>query len=290
MASQTSNLVPVKAADFLDQDPPLRNQNFVCLSFLSPEDVIKKKDVYFFENFVKHFSSEVSELYKLLIDKYPDEKDGLLNIRERYNHLFDTTNIQDEFNFFVNQNSAQLEKQYHEDNNFQTTIRGIKVRGVFDTMKEAEIRCQVLKRIDDKFNVYVAQVGCWCPWSPNPDDIENQEFSETQLNTLMKNYKENQAKKDEHYQERKRELQFLKTKENLDKADPWENEKISKKTDEDTSESTSESTTATVTEVTNEATTQEPVEYPTQDGTQGATQEVPQESVQDPSQETSSSP
>jgi hypothetical protein len=35
--------------------------------------------------------------------------------------------------------------------------------------------------MDNKFNVYV-QGGCWCPWSPNPDDITDQEYAETNLN------------------------------------------------------------------------------------------------------------
>jgi hypothetical protein len=48
-------------------------------------------------------------------------------------------------------------------------------------------------------------VGCWCPWSPNPEDLENQEYSETQLNTIMKKYKENQENRDVFYTERKDE-------------------------------------------------------------------------------------
>ena len=83
-------------------------------------------------------------------------------------------------------------------------MRGIKVRGVFDTIEEARNRSEFLKRFDDKFNIYIAQVGCWCPWSPNPDALENQEYSETQLNTLMKQYKQNMEEKDTVFDERKR--------------------------------------------------------------------------------------
>jgi hypothetical protein len=114
-----------------------------------------------------------------------------------------------------------LDKLYTENNNYQTCIRGLKVRGVFDTMREADIRCQVLKKVDPYHNVYIAQAGVWCPWSPNPNDIEDQKFAESHLNTLMHNYKENQDKKDIFYEERKRELQFIKTKDTLNKSDPW---------------------------------------------------------------------
>jgi hypothetical protein len=216
-----NNLIPVKEQDFLDEDPPLRGQNFACLSFISPEDVIKQKNIYFFEKFIQSFSSDLTEFFKQLAEKYKDDTDTLKTIQDRYSYLFDTNNINEEYNFFISSNS-NLEKEYFELNQFQTSIRGIKVRGVFDTLREAEIRSQVLKRIDGKFDVFVAQVGSWCPWSPNPDDIANQEYSETHLNTLMKNYKENQDKKDYFYEERKKELQFNKVKDQLEKKDPFE--------------------------------------------------------------------
>jgi hypothetical protein len=99
-----------------------------------------------------------------------------------------------------------LESEYHRDNNFVTSIRGIKVRGVFDTIEEAKNRSEFIKKIDNKFNIYIAQMGCWCPWSPNPDCLENQEYAETQLNTLMKEYKRNMTDKDVIFENRKASL------------------------------------------------------------------------------------
>jgi hypothetical protein len=215
------DIVTTKEVDYLTEDPPLRGQNYVCLSFISPEDVIKKKDVYFFEEFLKNFSSEMNEFFDNLSIKYKDEVDVVKSIKERYGYIFDREKIHDEYQFFATDNGNVLDKIYFEKNNFQTCIRGIKVRGVFDTMREADIRCQVLKKIDPNHNVYVAQTGVWCPWSPNPNEITDQDYSESHLNTLMKNYKENQDKKDLFYEERKREMQFIKTKDTLQKEDPW---------------------------------------------------------------------
>jgi len=225
------NLVPVREVDYLDQDPPLRGQNYVCLSFVSPEDVIKKKEVYFFEEFLKGFSADMSEWFANMSAKFPEETDTLKGIKERYSYVFDASKMVDEYHFFVNNNNARLDDEYHKMNDFQTSIRGLKVRGVFDTIREAEVRAQVLKKLDDKFNVYVAQVGCWCPWSPNPDDIGDQEYAETHLNTMMKKYKENQDKRDVFYMERKRDLQFSNTAKKLDAEDPW----MSNKPDDTTS-------------------------------------------------------
>ena len=54
------------------------------------------------------------------------------------------------------------------------------------------MRSEFLKKQDKNHNIFIGQVDIWCPWSPNPDDLSNQEYSETQLNTLMKEYKKNQ--------------------------------------------------------------------------------------------------
>lgn len=260
--SQT--LVPVKEADFLDQDPPLRGQNYVCVSFISPEDVIKKKEVYFFEEFLKHISTDMSVFFDNLAEKYKEDVGTLKTIKERYSYLFDRSTIQNEYNFFVDTNSANMEEEYYKSNNFQTSIRGLKVRGVFDTMREAEIRSQVLKKIDDKFHVYVAQVGCWCPWSPNPDDITNQEYAETQLNTMMKTYKDNQETKDVFYQDRKRELQFANTQAKLEEKDAWlENKEAGPST-----ESVPDLPTEAVADVPTEVVTEVPIEVVTETPTE----------------------
>lgn len=216
-----NNLVSTNEVDYLEADPALRGQNFVCLSFISPEDVIKKKEAYFFEEFIKNFSDDMTEFFDRLSEKYVDELDVIRSIKERYTYIFNKSSIYDEYQYFLNDKSAPLEQLYYEQNQFQTTIRGLKVRGVFDTMREADIRCQVLKKMDPVHNVFVAQVGMWCPWSPNPNDIEDQQYAETHLNTLMKNYKDNQNKKDIFYEERKRELQLIKTKKTLEGDDPW---------------------------------------------------------------------
>lgn len=218
--SESKNLVSCQESDFLDADPQLRGQNYVCLSFLSPEDVILKKEHFFFERFIANFSNEMTELFNGLKVRYPKDEDNLRMLKERYSYLFDSNAIGEEYSFYVNQHENELQKTFDEMNNFKTSIRGIKVRGVFDTMREAQIRAEVLKKLDGKFHVYIAEVGCWCPWSPNPEDIQDQEYAETHLNTLMKHYKENQIKKDVFYEERKRELQFMKVKKDLEK-DTW---------------------------------------------------------------------
>jgi len=213
--------VSVKESDYLDCDPPIRGQNFACLSFVSPQDVLKKKEVFFFEEFLKNFSNEMNEFFDNLSQKYKDEADVVRAIKDRYQYIFNREHLQEEYNFFVKSHNHDIEQAFYEKNDFQTSIQGIKIRGVYDTLKEAEVRCQVLKKVDPNFNVFVGAVGAWLPWSPNADDIADSEYAETHLNTLMKNYKENQEKKDVFYEERKRELQFMNTKKKMEDEDTW---------------------------------------------------------------------
>ena len=50
--------------DLLDEDKPIAGQKFTCLSFISPEDIIKQREMFYFENFVKHWDFHKS------MDKY----------------------------------------------------------------------------------------------------------------------------------------------------------------------------------------------------------------------------
>jgi hypothetical protein len=198
-------VVQTKETDYLDEYKPIRGQNYVCLSFISPEDVLVDKDVYLFSRFLDGFSTQLDGLLTSLKNKYPDDESLINVIRENNSHLFDVKEMQEQFKFFKGVNSYELESEFLKLNNFKTSMRGIKVRGVFDTLKEAQTRAEVLKRMGDKFDIYVGTVGCWCPWSPNPEDLEDQEYAESTLNTLMKKYKENQQSKDEVYEKRKQE-------------------------------------------------------------------------------------
>ena len=205
-AEESTNVTSVKEVDYLDEDKPIRGQNFVLLSFLSPEDVLVNKEAYMFSKFITKFSSDMTALLDGISSKYSDSKDFVDSIKENNSYIFNPKDMSEQYGFFKSVNNQDLETSYHRDNNFITSIRGIKVRGVFDTIDEAKNRSEFIKKLDNKFNIYIAQVGCWCPWSPNPDCLENQEYAETQLNTLMKEYKKNMNDKDVVFENRKSSL------------------------------------------------------------------------------------
>ena len=160
--------------DFLESDPQIRGQNYCCLSFVSPEEVLDNKDVFFTGKFLEVMSKK----YDL-----------------------DENSIQDKYKDFLYINQEKLESEFYEKNEFKTSVRGVKIRGTYDTLQEAQAKAKKLQNNDKGFNVYIGQVGFWLPWDPNPHKVDNQEYAEGELNNLVQKYRENQSKKDAHFQE-----------------------------------------------------------------------------------------
>jgi len=42
-----------KYVDLLDVDKSIASQNYGCFSFITPEKILKKKEIFFFEEFLK---------------------------------------------------------------------------------------------------------------------------------------------------------------------------------------------------------------------------------------------
>ena len=230
--------------DFLSVDPEIRGQGYVCLSFLSPEKILDKKELFFFQKFMKFYEAKVrfdgfekflsnfvrnqndtnaqvvESVIKMVEDKV--DEDVLEDIRnEVLRNKINVVDVFDSFKEFVESNrdliaskenivssfddfmftrENELNKEFHELNEFQTSVRGVKIRGTYNSHKEACMRAKKLQKDDPLHNVYVGQVGYWLPWDPNPNDVEDQEYAEKELNELMKKYKENQEFKREMFE------------------------------------------------------------------------------------------
>jgi hypothetical protein len=200
--------------DFLDVDKPVPGQNFVCLSFVSPEKTLMNKEQWMFYNYHQYVISEYNKLFTELTDKLleTDEDtvpvESVVDMKERLTRVFDMnevkyekwTELVEDYKFKEVEN---LEKVFDEMNNFQTSVRGVKVRGVYDSYREAEVRSKVLQRNDSRFDVFIGQVGYWLPWHPDINRIQDQEYMNNDLNVLMKEYKKNEEKRDMFYEEQK---------------------------------------------------------------------------------------
>jgi hypothetical protein len=218
--------------DFLEVDKPIPGQNFVCLSFVSPDKLLARKEDYYFHEYNKkrfqNLQKEMNSKLEELVNSAVDGKVDLSKLTEFQTDFVKATDLQvkQSFNGFTEDykdfryaNEETVEEKFHEDNNFQTTVRGIKVRGVYNTVKEAQIRAKVLQRLDPSFHIFVGQVGYWLPWDPNADKIENQEYQNNQLNDIVKKYKTNELKRDEFYEQQKQERKKEAIKKNLELSD-----------------------------------------------------------------------
>ncbi len=202
--------------DFLEADAPVRGQNFVCLSFISPEKVLKNKEIFKVTKFLEFLFKDSNSVdtngnvvpspaqiarEKMLKDPSSITYDAVAEMYEDWKYTRD----------------EDLEASFIEKNDFHTTTRGLKVRGVYETEREATVRAQVLQRKDPSFHVFVGQVGYWLPWDPSADNVATQEYAEGALNNLVKKYKENIQERDDHYEEVKREKLEKIRKENEEK-------------------------------------------------------------------------
>lgn len=198
--------VTTQERDFLTNDSPLRGQNYVCLSFIHPKDVLKQRHEFEFEKYIQAISADLNGLLDQIANDHPDKADEVRLVRERHSAVTGKS-IKSDFDLFCNRYRKEIDDDFNKHHEFQTAVQGIKVRGVFESIEEAKNRCTTLRREDnEKFNIFIAEVGCWCPWNPDPNDIGDQEFVETQLNTLMSKYHENSDNATDFYNERKKTM------------------------------------------------------------------------------------
>jgi hypothetical protein len=191
--------------DYLDADDPIRNQSYVCLSFLCPEQFIHEKNVYFTHKFLDNTGNDVKQLLENLETFMPQHTDMTTRIRETYSYLWDHDECQERYRNFVNMNSTSLEDDFHKLKNGTNTIRGVKVRGVYNSLDEAKSRAEILRLKDPKHNIWVGEVGLWLPLSDNPYDSKDTVYAESALNDLMQKYNENQVKIEEFFFKRKQD-------------------------------------------------------------------------------------
>jgi len=194
--------------DFLEVDKPIPGQNFVCMSFLSPESAIKERYLWYLKEFLNDLVKPIPQQDEISDTEYKTKLHSIL--MNKFTHKC-ITDIWEDFLF---SNKEELNKKYDEEVDFQTSTRGLKIRGVYDTYGEAKKRTEQIARFDKKHHVYIGQIGYWLPWDPDPHEVQEQEYQERELNTLMKKYQENLINKEEFFHARNREKMESSLREN----------------------------------------------------------------------------
>jgi hypothetical protein len=228
---------PTVVEDFLDEDTEIPGQRYVLLSFISPEKVLEKKDIYFFKKFLESYEVDwkIKNLEKYMVDVVKNINDQLddrareLEKNDQFEQAaicrknrvsiddlmtnyqqfvqknradIQKTKIVEAYDDYMYANKTKLEDEFYAMNEFRTSIRGVKVRGVYGNPKEAELKAKKLQQKDKYHNIFMGEVGKWTPWDPQPHEISEQEYAQDELNTLMRKYKENEDNREKFFEER----------------------------------------------------------------------------------------
>ncbi len=192
-----------KYVDLLEEDKPIAGQKFVCVSFVSPENVLKKKELFFFEEFLKHwdFSKGIGRFTQFLhfvAYKHDIDFDKLVadlqDFTKSEGQTLAQTTIVEDYKNFLDAKETDLEESFSSLHSFTTNTRGLKVRGCYPTQQEAELRCRMLREVDPNHDVYVGPVGMWMPWDPEAYKTGRVEYLEEELNELMHEKHKNEQK------------------------------------------------------------------------------------------------
>jgi hypothetical protein len=217
-----------KYVDVLDEDASIAGQKFSCMSFLSPDKILEKRELYLFDQFVQQwdftksmtkftdFIHFISYKYNLKVDEsIADYNDFCKEEEERLK----SSSVTDDFQNFIDKNEERLNERFQREHGFQTSVRGLKNRGNFTTQEEAEMHCKKLREKDPNHDIFVAPVGVWLPWDPNAYKTGRVEFMEEELNQLYQEKLKNETKAKDEFDKRIKETKQKAIEDNIKKAE-----------------------------------------------------------------------
>jgi len=217
-----------KYIDLCDEDQPIAGQKFACLSFVSPEKLVKQREMFMFEEFLKQWD------FKKSMDKFFDFLHfvsfkyslNVENVIKDYTEFIEEegpkireVGAEDDYKNFLDKNEEQLTYKFQKANDFQTSVRGLKIRGVFPTQEEAEMKCKKLRDMDPNHDILVGPVGMWLPWDPDAYKTGRVEFMEDELNQLHHEKMKNEEKAKEAFEARVKDAKKKAIEENLKNAE-----------------------------------------------------------------------
>ena len=224
---ENGNINP-KYIDLCDEDQSIAGQKFCCLSFISPEKILKKRELFIFDNFVKQYDfnksmEKFTDFINFMSYKHNLNAESILTDFKEFvteeNRMIKEYGVEDDYKNFIDNNEDKLNDEFNREHMFQTSTRGLKVRGVYSTQEEAEERCKNLRKVDSNHDIFVGPVGIWIPWDPDAYKTGRVEFLEEELNELHKQKIENEAKAKNEFEARVKESKRKAIEDNIKKAE-----------------------------------------------------------------------
>jgi hypothetical protein len=222
-----------KYVDVLEVDRPIAGQNYGCFSFISPEKILKQRELFLFEEFLKkwevsksmekfhQFLNFVSYKYRLQFDSVIGDFEEFL--KEERDTIVNSTSLESDYKTFLDNNEVELEKKFNAKHNFQTSVRGFKARGNFSTQEEAEFKAKMLREADPSFDVFVGPIGTWLPWEPEAYKTGRVEYLEDELNQLAHEKLTNENAAKNAFEQRVKETKQKAIDENKKNAEKYGN-------------------------------------------------------------------
>jgi hypothetical protein len=119
--NKTNGTPNPKYVDLLDVDKSIAGQNFGCFSFISPNKILKQKEMFFFEEFLKkwemnksmekfhQFLNFISYKYKLKFDEISKDLEEF--VKEERETIINSS-IEDDYKTFLDKEEEELEKLF----------------------------------------------------------------------------------------------------------------------------------------------------------------------------------
>jgi len=216
-----------KYVDLCDEDTPIAGQKFACLSFVSPENILKKREGFLFDEFIKQWEfsktmSKFGDFLNFIAYKYTIKIEDLTEDFNEYakseEQKLREEEFESHFRTFCDKNEDSLNLRFNREHAFQTSTRGLKVRGVYNTQEEAEIRCKKLREVDPNHDIFVGPVGMWIPWDPDAYKTGRVEFMEEELNQLHNEKLKNEERAKQAFDQRVKDAKKKAIMDNIELA------------------------------------------------------------------------
>ena len=115
--------------DYLEEDAEIPTQRYAIMSFISPEKVIKQKEIFYYERFLSWLDYEwkvtgMEGFMAFVGKKYSLKIEDLMNDLSEFKKVHDAdvraSDIQEKYNVFLMKHEKELDTEFTEKNEFRT--------------------------------------------------------------------------------------------------------------------------------------------------------------------------
>ena len=197
--------------DVLDEYDSIPGQEYGCYAWISPEDIVQRREEFNFQTFVNQweFSKTIglySDFLQFVSAKYGLQFNSLIKdfgefVKEEETSL-KIGNVTDDFATFMEKNHEQLGKMYNEKYGFQTSVRGFVNFGSFPTNEAARIQAEDIRSKHTSVTVTVCRNFRWVPLAPKEYQMGEIQYLEPELNKMHQEKIKNEARAKQEFEKR----------------------------------------------------------------------------------------